>query len=81
MHYISGILLHITDSMLHILQSTSTSYASQNGNQKMNKCIVPNCDYNYDSERKKRKLRTEYEKISIFAFPKHEENPANGRNG
>ena len=39
----------------------------------MNKCIAPNCDYNYDSEGKKRKLWTEFEKISIFAFPKHKE--------
>ena len=41
----------------------------------VNKCIARNCHYNYDSERKRRKLRTEYEKISIFAYPKHEENP------
>ena len=41
----------------------------------VNKCIALNCDYNYDSERKRRKLLTEYEKISIFAFPKHKENP------
>ena len=37
----------------------------------VNKCIAPNCDYNYDSERKRRRMR----QIPIFAFPNYDDNP------
>ena len=41
----------------------------------VNKCVAPNCDYNYESEKKKRALNRNNETIGIFEFPKHVVDP------
>ena len=41
----------------------------------VNKCVVLNCDYNYESEKKKRALNCNNETIGMFEFPKHVVDP------
>ena len=41
----------------------------------VNKCVAPNCDYNYESEKKKSALNCNNETIGIFEFPKHVVDP------
>ena len=45
----------------------------------VNKCQAPECNYNYESERKKRKSQPKWERISIFEFPKHKDDPERRR--
>ena len=48
--------------------------ASTNTNM-VNKCVAPNCDCKYESEKKKRALNCNNETIGIFEFPKHVVDP------
>ena len=41
----------------------------------VNKCVAPACNYNYESERKRRKLQPPGERTGIFEFPKHNNEP------
>ena len=38
----------------------------------VNKYVAPRCNFNYDSERKMRQLKPNYERLSLPEFPKHD---------